>query len=176
MLRCLRVRNLAIIDELEVTLSPGLTVVTGETGAGKSILVNALNLVLGARARPEVVRAGAEQMYVGQFSQEGNITLLFADKHKVPVAQYARRAGQRFNVDPRIETSIEASNRPTQGQVFCSFCRLDKARKINPVWQHLGPVRGEPLGNDRARRNNQVRPCRQLCYREKCIQRRECPH
>jgi DNA repair protein RecN (Recombination protein N) len=60
-LTCLRVRNFAIIDELEVLLEPGMNVVTGETGAGKSILIDALSLVLGARARPEVVRTGAEQ-------------------------------------------------------------------------------------------------------------------
>jgi DNA repair protein RecN (Recombination protein N) len=60
-LTCLRVRNFAIIDELEVELEPGMNVVTGETGAGKSILIDALSLVLGARARPEVVRTGAEQ-------------------------------------------------------------------------------------------------------------------
>lgn len=60
MLTCLRVRNLAIIDALEVTLEPGLNVVTGETGAGKSILVDALQLVLGAKGKPELVRGGAE--------------------------------------------------------------------------------------------------------------------
>lgn len=64
MLSCLRVRDLAIIDELELELSPGLNVLTGETGAGKSILVDALELVLGARGRPELVRAGAEQAEV----------------------------------------------------------------------------------------------------------------
>jgi DNA repair protein RecN (Recombination protein N) len=64
MLACLRVRNLAIIDELEVTLGPGLNVVTGETGAGKSILVDALNLVLGAKGKPEVVRTGADSAEV----------------------------------------------------------------------------------------------------------------
>ncbi len=61
MLSLLRVRNFAIIDELEVELGPGLNVVTGETGAGKSILVGALQLVLGARARPDAVRTGAER-------------------------------------------------------------------------------------------------------------------
>jgi DNA repair protein RecN (Recombination protein N) len=64
MLTCLRVRSFAIIDELEVELESGLNVVTGETGAGKSILVDALELVLGARARPEVVRTGAEHAEV----------------------------------------------------------------------------------------------------------------
>ncbi|MEM7135892.1 MAG: DNA repair protein RecN [Myxococcota bacterium] len=59
MLTCLRVRNFAIIEELEVDLDTGLNIVTGETGAGKSILVDALQLVLGARGRPEVVRTDA---------------------------------------------------------------------------------------------------------------------
>jgi len=58
-LACLRVRNFAIIEELEVELDAGLNIVTGETGAGKSILVDALQLVLGARGRPEVVRTDA---------------------------------------------------------------------------------------------------------------------
>lgn len=64
MLTCVRVRNFAIIDELEVEFEPGMNVVTGETGAGKSILIDALELVLGARARPEVVRTGADQAEV----------------------------------------------------------------------------------------------------------------
>lgn len=64
MLSLLRVRNLAIIDALEVEFGPGLNVVTGETGAGKSILVTALQLVLGARGRPEMVRTGAKSAEV----------------------------------------------------------------------------------------------------------------
>lgn len=64
MLTCLRVKNFAIIDELEVELGPGLNVVTGETGAGKSILVDALELVLGGRGKPEIVRTGEKQAEV----------------------------------------------------------------------------------------------------------------
>jgi DNA repair protein RecN (Recombination protein N) len=64
MLLCLRVKNLAIIDALEVEFADGMNVVTGETGAGKSILVNALSLVMGARALPQVVRTGASEAEV----------------------------------------------------------------------------------------------------------------
>ena len=60
MLSSIRVRDFAIIDELTVDLGPGLNIVTGETGAGKSILVDALSLVMGGKARPEIVRTGAE--------------------------------------------------------------------------------------------------------------------
>jgi DNA repair protein RecN (Recombination protein N) len=60
-LRELRVRNLAVIESLTVPFGPGLNVLTGETGAGKSILIDALTLLLGERAQPaETIRTGAE--------------------------------------------------------------------------------------------------------------------
>ena len=58
MLSELRIRNFALIDRLTVRLGPGLNVLTGETGAGKSIIVGALSLLLGERASADVVRAG----------------------------------------------------------------------------------------------------------------------
>jgi DNA repair protein RecN (Recombination protein N) len=57
----LQIRDFAIVDALELELKPGLTVLTGETGAGKSIIVEALQLLAGARAGAEVVRHGAER-------------------------------------------------------------------------------------------------------------------
>src|SRR5579862_372722 len=61
MLRFLSVRDFAIVDQIELELKAGLTVLTGETGAGKSILVDALELLSGGRAGADVVRAGAER-------------------------------------------------------------------------------------------------------------------
>lgn len=64
MLLRLRVQNLALIDSVELALEPGFNVLTGETGAGKSILIDAIDLLLGRRARPDDVRAGARAAYV----------------------------------------------------------------------------------------------------------------
>ena len=61
MLRGLSVRDILIIDQLELQLQPGLNVLTGETGAGKSILLDCLGFVLGWRGRADLVRQGAEQ-------------------------------------------------------------------------------------------------------------------
>ena len=64
MLAYLRIKNLAVVNDVSLELSPGLTVFTGETGAGKSIILGGLGLVLGERASLEKVRAGADRAVV----------------------------------------------------------------------------------------------------------------
>lgn len=64
MLRELRIRGYAVIDDLRLELGPGLNVLTGETGAGKSIVVGALSLLLGERASAEVIREGEDRTLV----------------------------------------------------------------------------------------------------------------
>ncbi len=61
MLSHLHIRDFAIIESVELDLRKGLTVLTGETGAGKSILVDALQLAIGGRAGAEVIRHGADR-------------------------------------------------------------------------------------------------------------------
>ena len=63
MLRQLHVKNFALIDDAAAEFEPGLNVLTGETGAGKSILIDALGAALGQRSGPEVIRKGAESAY-----------------------------------------------------------------------------------------------------------------
>ena len=73
MLTQLLIRNLAIIEELELPFYGGLTVLSGETGAGKSIVVDAVSLVLGARADKSLIRSGEDKAYVeAMFSIEQN--------------------------------------------------------------------------------------------------------
>jgi len=60
----LRLRNLAVIEEVTVPFGPGLNAVTGETGAGKSIVVDAILLVMGARAQPDLIRSGADSAVI----------------------------------------------------------------------------------------------------------------
>lgn len=71
MLRALDITNMLIIERLELQFQPGLNVLTGETGAGKSILLDSLGFVLGWRGRADLVRAGAEQ---GEVTAEFDLT------------------------------------------------------------------------------------------------------
>ena len=69
MLVALAIRDIVIIEKLAIDFTPGLTVLTGETGAGKSILLDSLSLALGGRGDAALVRAGAEQ---------GDVTAVFS--------------------------------------------------------------------------------------------------
>lgn len=73
MLRNLSIKNYALIDRLDVEFGPGLSIVTGETGAGKSIIIDALGLILGERADPAAIRQGTDRAVVeGIFQVAGN--------------------------------------------------------------------------------------------------------
>lgn len=64
MLHELRIENLLLIERAELRLAPGLNAITGETGAGKTVLAHSLDLLMGGRARPQIVRPGAGEAYV----------------------------------------------------------------------------------------------------------------
>ncbi len=64
MLTDLTIKNVAIIDSLHIALKPGLTVLTGETGAGKSIIIDAVGLIMGCRASSDLIRSGEEEAVV----------------------------------------------------------------------------------------------------------------
>jgi DNA repair protein RecN (Recombination protein N) len=74
----LRVENLLLIERAELRLAPGLNVLTGETGAGKTVLAHALDLLLGGKARAQIVRPGAAEAYV-----EGVFELPEALRHEL---------------------------------------------------------------------------------------------
>src|SRR5882757_7874947 len=75
MLRFLRVRRLAVIDSVEVEFEPGLNVLTGETGAGKSILVEAVGLLLGGRASGDLVRTGEDAATIEAIFENGGVEI-----------------------------------------------------------------------------------------------------
>lgn len=97
MLRSLDIRDVLIIDRLSLELEPGLNVLTGETGAGKSILLDALGFVLGWRGRAELVRSGAAQ---------GEVTAVF----DLPTAHAARSVLEEAGIEAEDELILRRIN------------------------------------------------------------------
>jgi len=132
MLRTVRVRDLALIAELELVLEPGLNVITGETGAGKSILLQALDVALGGRPDADLVRTGAE---------EAAVEALFAN---VPAEVRERLASAGISTeDPQDELLIRrviARGGRTRAYVNGALGSLALLRELAP---HLLRVYGQ---------------------------------
>src|SRR5688572_22770308 len=83
MLKLLKIKNIAVISGVELEFGPGLNALTGETGAGKSILIDALGLLLGDRASPDLIRSGEDQAVVEALVESpGAISVL--ESHGLP--------------------------------------------------------------------------------------------
>ena len=78
MLRYLQIENIATISTAEVSFAPGLNILTGETGAGKSILIDSINAVSGAKTSRELIRTDAPNAYVRALFDEVGPTVLGA--------------------------------------------------------------------------------------------------
>src|SRR6478672_838800 len=78
LLNLLRIKNLALVEELEWQIAPGFTAITGETGAGKSIIIGALQLLLGERADKGLIRTGADSCAVEAVFEGGELSRLNA--------------------------------------------------------------------------------------------------
>src|SRR5437867_5904652 len=104
MLRRLRVRDLALVAEAEVALGPGLNLLTGETGSGKSLIVDALGLALGDRASTDQVRQGASRASVeARFTvPDGELTL---------AREVGRRGAARVDGSPASPTQLRELGR-----------------------------------------------------------------
>src|SRR5687768_16772416 len=85
MLKLLKIKNIAVISGVELEFAAGLTALTGETGAGKSILVDALGLLLGGRSSPELIRTGEDQAVVEALVESADATPVL-EAHGLPVA------------------------------------------------------------------------------------------
>jgi DNA repair protein RecN (Recombination protein N) len=168
MLTELRIRNFALIDQLSVRLGPGLNVLSGETGAGKSIIVGALSLLLGERAASDVVRAGAERASVeGVFSVEGNSAVLgWLDEHGIDAddvvvlrREVAREGRSRawINGTPATATllgELGASLVDLHGQhEHQTLLRRDEQRSILDAYAGTTPLAGRVADAYRALRS-----------------------
>jgi DNA repair protein RecN (Recombination protein N) len=103
LIETLRIENLAIVESEEIEFGPGLNVLTGETGAGKSIVLGALSLLAGSRASPQVVREGCDEAVVEAVFRTDHLpdlessleTLgLVADEHELVVQRSVQRGGR----------------------------------------------------------------------------------
>lgn len=106
MLQGIHIQNYAIIESLSVEFHPGLNILSGETGSGKSILVDALGLVLGERASPDVIRSGRDR---------ATVTAVFSAEHRPPwrlwLEEYGLTGGDEGEILLRREIQAEGRSR-----------------------------------------------------------------
>lgn len=130
MLQSLHVKNLALIEEVEVEFGPGLNILTGETGAGKSLLIGSLNLALGAKFEKDMLRRGAESALV---------ELVFDDD-----SQGVREKLESLGIEPQEDGTVILTRRLQAGK---SICRINgetvTARQVKELAEALLDIYGQ---------------------------------
>ena len=120
MLSCLQIENVAVIQKAEVHFQPGLNVLTGETGAGKSILIDSINAILGNRTSKDLVRTGASKAVIrASFAQIPDVVL-----DKLEAAGYERSAELLLSREITAEgkSSSRINGMPTTAAVLRELC------------------------------------------------------
>ena len=130
MLAQLVITDFAIIDSLSASFSGGLNILSGETGAGKSIIINAANLILGGRASPDLIRTGAERAVV---------EALFQLPLQSPVSSFLRDMDIPFNGEVLIKRTISKQGK-SRVWINGTLSTLQMIAKLGP---HLISVSGQ---------------------------------
>ena len=120
MLSCLQIENVAVIQKAEVHFQPGLNVLTGETGAGKSILIDSINAILGNRTSKDLVRTSASKAVIrASFAQIPDVVL-----DKLEAAGYERSAELLLSREITAEgkSSCRINGMPTTAAVLRELC------------------------------------------------------
>ena len=156
MLHELRVENLLLIERAELRLGPGLNALTGETGAGKTVLAHALDLLLGGKPRPGIVRPGAEEAYVeGVFALPSDLRAVLedrlpADADEVVLARRVSAEGRtRAYLGGRSATAADLRD---VGGALLSFYGQHEHRKLTLASAQLDILDGFCGGDQATRR------------------------
>lgn len=132
MLLELEIENLALIEELHLAFAPGLNILTGETGAGKSILIDAIGLILGARASTDFIRSGAHQ---------ARVTALFQLPELPALEEALQEAGIELDENRQLLVSRELN---TTGKSICRINgRLASVSLLRSLGQQLVDIHGQ---------------------------------
>ena len=126
MLRELRIKNFAVIDEVALDLAPGLNVLTGETGAGKTIVLNALGLVSGGRVSADIIRHGEE---------EASVEALF-ESFPAPLTGKLREDGYEIEDDLVVKRIVSRSGK-NRVYLNSGLCPLGLLSDIGPSLIHI---------------------------------------
>ena len=130
MLRELSIRNFAIIDDLQISFSEGLAILSGETGAGKSIIINAVNLLLGSRATVKLIRTGYET---------AELEALFQIKKQSPIAKIMKDNGYNPEEGLLIRRIISRKDRH---RIYING-RFTTIGILNLITENLGSISGQ---------------------------------
>ena len=130
MLQELAIRNFAIIDDLKISFPGNLTVLSGETGAGKSIILNAVNLLLGSRAKATLIRTGAEV---------AELEALFQIAPKSDVANIMEKHGYDASEGLLVRRLISRSD---NNRIYING-RLSTMQILNSITENLASISGQ---------------------------------